>query len=84
MSVFGSMILELSTEAYKDNDFKPITQDEYATFCKEYIFEKLKGIRFGIAFQKRFGVRDRVLSIFSEQIDAMKHIERYYIGEVNV
>ena len=84
MSVFGSMILELSTEAYKDNDFKLITQDEYATFCKEYIFEKLKGIRFGIAFQKRFGVRDRVLSILSEQIDAMKHIDRSYLGEVNV
>jgi hypothetical protein len=83
MNVFGSMITELSAEAYKDNDFTPISKDEYAIFCKEYIFEKLKNIKFGTAFQKRFEVRDRVLSMFSEQKDAMEHIERYYIGEIN-
>ena len=80
MTVFGSMVTELSAEAYKDNDFDTISKDEYAIFCKEYIFEKLKGFNFGVAFQKRFGVRDRVLSMFSEQKDAMEHIERYYIG----
>jgi hypothetical protein len=79
MSVFGSMITELSAEAYKDIDFASISKDEYATFCKEYIFEKLKDVRFGVAFQKRFGVRDRVLSILSDQTHAMEHIERYYV-----
>jgi hypothetical protein len=79
MNVFGSMVTELSAEAYKDNDFTPVSQEEYAVFCKEYIFEKLKDIKFGTAFQKRFDVRDRVLSMFSEQSDAMQHIERYYI-----
>jgi|APGre2960657373_1045057.scaffolds.fasta_scaffold03828_8 hypothetical protein len=83
MNAFDHMVTILSAEAYKDNDFTPISKDEYAKFCKEYIFEKLKEIRFGTAFQKRFGVRDRVLSIFSEQKDAMDHIERYYIGESN-
>ena len=79
MSVFGSMIAELSAEAYKDIDFAPINKNEYAIFCKEYIFEKLKGVNFGVAFQKRFGVRDRVLSMFSEQTHAMEHVERYYV-----
>jgi hypothetical protein len=75
------MVRELSAEAYKDTDFTPISKNEYTTFCKEYIFEKLKGIHFGTAFQKRFGVRDRVISMFSDEKDAMEHIERYYIKE---
>ena len=81
MNAFGHMVNTLSSDAYKDNDFTPINKNEYAIFCKEYIFEKLKGVRFSTAFQKRFGVRDRVLSMFSEQVDAMKHVERYYIRE---
>ena len=79
MSVFGHMVTELSAEAYKDIDFEPISKHEYEIFCKEYIFEKLKDTRFGVAFQKRFGVRDRVLSILSNETHAMDHIERYYV-----
>ena len=80
MNAFDHMVTTLSTDAFKDNDFTPISKEEYAIFCKEYIFEKLKEIRFGAAFRKRFGVRDRVLSMFSEQTDAMKHIT--YCGYV--
>ena len=79
MNVFGHMVTELSAEAYKDTDFVPISKHEYDLFCKEYIFEKLKDTRFGVAFQKRFGVRDRVLSILSDQTHAMHHIEQYYV-----
>lgn len=75
MSVFGHMVTELSSGAFKDNDFTPISKHEYETFCKEYIFEKLKGVNFGIAFQKRFGIKDRVLSMFNDQSIAMTHIE---------
>jgi uncharacterized protein YPO0396 len=83
MNAFDHMVTTLSTKEYKDKDFMPINKNEYATFCKEYIFEKLKGVSFGTAFRKRFGVRDRVLSMFSSQTDAMKHIERYYIRKSN-
>jgi len=69
------MVTHLSSDAFKDNDFSPINQADYDEFCKEYVFEKLKGINFGTAFQKRFGVRDRVLSLFSNQSDAMTHIK---------
>ena len=75
MNAFGHMVTTLSRDAYKDNDFTPISKNEYTIFCKEYVFEKLKGISFGVAFQKRFGIRDRVLSMFSNQTDAMKHVE---------
>jgi hypothetical protein len=83
MNAFDHMVITLSTNAYKDDDFTSISKEEYDIFCKEYIFEKLKEIRFGTAFRKRFGVRDRVLSMFSDQTDAMKHIERYYIRKSN-
>lgn len=75
MNVFGSMVTELTARAYKDTDFAPISKHEYEIFCKEYIFEKLKGVSFGVAFQKRFGIKDRVLSMFSEQSVCMTHIE---------
>jgi hypothetical protein len=80
MNAFDHMVTTLSSDAFKDNDFTPVCKYEYATFCKEYVFEKLKGISFGTAFQKRFGVRDRVLSMFRDQTDAMAHIN--YCGYV--
>ena len=69
------MVTHLASDAFKDNDFRPISKIEYDLFCKEYVFEKLKGINFGTAFQKRFGVHDRVLSMFANQTDAMAHIK---------
>lgn len=78
--MFDQMVTYLSSDAFKDNDFKPVSKSEYTLFCKEYIFEELKGINFGTAFQKRFGVRDRVLSMFSNQSDAMAHIK--YCGYI--
>jgi len=80
MNAFGHIVNTLSSDAFKDNDFTPVCKYEYATFCKEYVFEKLKGVSFGVAFQKRFGVRDRVLSMFRDQADAMAHIN--YCGYV--
>jgi len=75
MDVFGHMVTTLSSDAFKDNDFTPINHTDYDKFCKEYVFEKLKGINFGTAFQRKFGVRDRVLSMFGNQNDAMAHIK---------
>ena len=80
MNAFGHMVTHLSSDAFKDNDFTSVSETDYTIFCTEYIFEKLKGINFGTAFQKRFGVRDRVLSMFRDQADAMAHIE--YCGYV--
>jgi len=39
-----------------------ITRNEYESFCKEYIFNKLKGETFGSAFCKRFNIEDRAIS----------------------
>ena len=86
--MFDQMVVELlepqtfriKSDAFKDTDFKSISKSDYDLFCKEYVFEKLKGVNFGTAFQKRFGVRDRVLSMFRNQSDAMAHIK--YCGYI--
>jgi hypothetical protein len=80
MNAFDHMVTTLRSDAFKDNDFNPVATKEYSLFCKEYVFESLKGINFGTAFQKRFGVHDRVLGMFSKQEDAMAHIT--YCGYV--
>ena len=80
MNAFDHMVTTLRSDAFKDNDFESVNKLDYALFCKEYVFESLKGINFGTAFQKRFGVRDRVLGMFSKQDDAMAHIT--YCGYV--
>ena len=57
---------------------KMISNNEYEIFCKEYIFEKLKGVRFGEAFCKRFHIRSWTISKFSDSW-AKEHIEQFYI-----
>jgi hypothetical protein len=69
------MINELSLEAFKDYGATSVTKQEYETFLKEYVFEKLKGISLGKAFSEKFNVRDRVLQIFSDDEEAIKHIK---------
>ena len=74
MLVFGNMVNELSTEAFKDCGFEPITEKEFQAFLKEATFEKLKGNHLGRFFQEKFGVKDRVLSMFSDDRDVIQHI----------
>ena len=74
MSVFGQMVDELSADAFKDEDFYPISEKQFQEFLKEFTFEKLKNKRLGKTFVEKFGIRDRVLSILYEDTDAIKHI----------
>lgn len=75
MNPFDNMVTTLTSDSFKDTDFNPISKKEYDIFCKEYVFQKLKGINFGTAFKERFNCNDRVLSMFINQKDVMTHIE---------
>lgn len=66
--------LRIASDAFKDNMFSPITEKEFQNFLKEATFEKLKGKKLGEIFIEKFGVHDRVLSIFSDDRDVIKHI----------
>jgi hypothetical protein len=52
-----------------------ISRVDYETFCKEYIFNKLKGESFGNAFCKRFNITDRTISILKSENFAKQLIE---------
>lgn len=54
---------------------KTVSKDDYEIFCKEYVFDSLKEIKFGEAFCKRFDIHDPMLSMFSNDL-AKFHIEK--------
>ena len=56
-----------------------ISKRDYELFCKEYIFEKLKGIPFGAAFCKRFGIQQYMISNMKNELIVKQHIEKFYI-----
>ena len=59
-----------------------VSKKDYDLFRKEYIFEKLKGVTFGKAFSKRFGIEDYLLDILVDECYAIDHISRMgYIRE---
>jgi hypothetical protein len=66
--------LRIASDAFKDNGFAPITEEEFQSFLKEATFEKLKGTHLGKLFSEKFGVQDRVLSIFVDDRDIIQHI----------
>lgn len=66
--------LRIASDAFKDEGFKSITEQEFGIFLKEAIFDKLKGKKLGVVFAEKFGVQDRVLSMFKEDKDVIQHI----------
>jgi hypothetical protein len=59
---------------------KLISKQEYEVFCKEYIFDQLKGKRFGQAFCERFDiVNDMVVKLLIDEDIAREMIEENYI-----
>jgi hypothetical protein len=59
----------------KEKSKKIIKRKDFELFCKEYVFESLKGIGFGAAFCKRFDIDDSAISILKSQGFAKELIE---------
>lgn len=53
---------------------KTVSREDYELFCKEYVFDQLKGLSFGQAFCKRFKIDDALINIVSNDT-AKFHIE---------
>ena len=53
---------------------KHVSKSDYELFCKEFTFEKIKGISFGEAFCRRFDFNDLFLKNLSDST-AKFHIE---------
>lgn len=70
--------LELQTLGKGQKDFT-ITQQEFETFLKEFLFEQIKGdCRLGEAFCKKFNEPNQVLSILPNK-SASQHIKKFYV-----
>jgi len=68
-------------EQLTGNSFKKISKQDYELFCKEFVFEKIKGVTFGKAFCERFGFNDIFLKDLTDST-AKDHIEKLgYIGK---
>lgn len=57
------------------NKEKQISKAEYEVFCKEFVFEKIKGKSFGFAFCERFNFNNIFLKSLSDET-AKSHIEK--------
>ena len=61
-------------EQLTSNSTKQISKKQYELFCKEFVFEKLKGNSFAESFCKKFKFNDTLLKNLSDDT-AKYHIE---------
>jgi hypothetical protein len=70
--------LEIQTLGKGKTNFK-ITKQEFEDFCKEFLFEQIKGeYKLGEAFCKKYDEPNYVLSILPDN-SAKAHIKKFYI-----
>ena len=70
--------LDLQTLSKAKKDFK-ISVGEFEDFCKEFLFEQIKGdIKLGEAFCKKYNEQNYVLSILPDT-SATEHIKKFYV-----
>lgn len=58
---FKNIINALIDEQSVENNHGVISQEDYDKFCREYVFDALKGKSFGAAFCAKFNVVDFLL-----------------------
>lgn len=70
--------LTVQTLGKGKKDFK-ITQEEFEQFCKEFLFEQLKGnAKLGQVFCEKYDEPNYVLSILPNR-SAKAHIKKFYV-----
>jgi hypothetical protein len=70
--------LELWSQKKINKDFY-ITQEEFDNFCKNFLFEEIKGNdKLGEAFCEKYKQTNYVLSILSNK-SAREHIKTFYV-----
>jgi len=70
--------LDIQTLSKAKKDFK-ISKQEFGDFCKEFLFEQIKGnYKIGEAFCKKYDEPNYVLSILPDR-SAKAHIKKFYV-----
>lgn len=68
------MSVLFALEQLTGNAKKSVDKEEYELFCKEFVFDKIKGKTFGFAFCEKFELNDTFLKNLSDDT-AKYHIE---------
>jgi hypothetical protein len=78
--MFDTMVKQLDLQTLgKDKKDFTITKQEFEDFCKEFLFEQIKGdTKLGEAFCKKYDESNYVLSILSDH-SATTHIKKFYV-----
>ena len=78
--MFNRIVDELSMQTLgKGRKNFSITKQEFDNFCKEFLFEELKGeTKLGEAFCKKYDEHNYVLSILTNE-SAKNHIRKFYV-----
>ena len=74
--MFDQMIAQITTDKVSNT---MVSEVDWEIFCKEYIFEKLKGETLGSAFCKRFGIENWLISNMIDDNYTRLHIRKFYI-----
>ena len=74
--MFAQMIAQVTTDKASNT---MVSEADWEIFCKEYIFEKLKGETLGSAFCKRFGIDNWLISNMIDDNHTKVHIRKFYI-----
>jgi len=74
--MFDQMIAQLTTDKASNT---MVSEADWQIFCKEYIFEKLKGETLGSAFCKRFGIENWLISNMTDDNLSRLHIRKFYV-----
>lgn len=74
MNAFDHMSISLGIK--NTNKRIHINRQDYEIFCKEFIFDKLRGDRFGKAFCKKFEIEDFLLANIKDEEDTKYLIEK--------
>ena len=70
--------LEVQTLGKGKKNFT-ISKQEFEDFCKEFLFEQIKGdYKLGEAFCKKYDEPNYVLSILPDR-SALSHIKKFYV-----
>jgi hypothetical protein len=69
--MFDNMIHGLTVKSIQQH----VSWEEYELFCREFIFDKLRGIKFGKAFCDRFDIINYIIPQLSDE-GAKDYIEK--------
>ena len=69
---FSNLVVQLSHPPEK---IKHVSPEEYETFCKEFVFDKLRGANFGATFCKRFQIFDTALLLNRSDENTKQYIK---------